>query len=79
MHIKKLKVRKQKARFQPLCAAEMSSMLACWATQGDLQSIGKCAEKANQLHECMRTTAMNKKKPAATINYHLARLQKVLR
>ncbi|EAU88154.1 hypothetical protein CC1G_03826 [Coprinopsis cinerea okayama7 len=76
IHIKNLKVRQRKAAATVMCAPQLHAMLGCWAASGDLQSTGKCAQAAESLFQCMRTTPMPKKSHRPTINYHLARLGK---
>ncbi|EJD06006.1 uncharacterized protein FOMMEDRAFT_139300 [Fomitiporia mediterranea MF3/22] len=79
MHIKKLKVRKGRAGYQTPCAAETLAMLSCWAATKDTNNVGECAEKAKAVAECMRNSTKGGKRRQTTINYHLARLQKVLK
>ncbi|TFK26428.1 hypothetical protein FA15DRAFT_588564 [Coprinopsis marcescibilis] len=76
IHIKKLKVRQQKAAATVMCAPQLQAMLGCWAASGDLHSVEKCKTAADSLFQCMRTTPMPKKSHRPTINYHLARLGK---
>ncbi|KLO06727.1 hypothetical protein SCHPADRAFT_837652 [Schizopora paradoxa] len=78
MHIKKLKVRARKTGYETICAPAMLEMLGCWAASNDLHSTGKCQQAAAKLHECMRNSSSRQVKKSSTINYHLARLQKVL-
>ncbi|KAF8638512.1 hypothetical protein AX16_010495 [Volvariella volvacea WC 439] len=76
IHIKKLKVRPRKAQTTNLCGAQLATMLGCWAATNDVHSNGACAQAAQALFQCMRTTPMPKKNHKPTINYHLARLGK---
>ncbi|KAM0748615.1 hypothetical protein T439DRAFT_68705 [Meredithblackwellia eburnea MCA 4105] len=51
MHIPKLKVKpKRTAHIQP-CALELTAMLGCWASSGDLNSVNQCRDAAKKLHE----------------------------
>ncbi|KAF8520197.1 hypothetical protein BU17DRAFT_47080 [Hysterangium stoloniferum] len=77
MSIRKLKVRPRKVPPPNPCAIELSAMLGCWASTKDILSKNGCAEAAKMLHECMRTTPMQRRMQAPTINYHLARLNKL--
>ncbi|PAV23220.1 37s ribosomal mitochondrial [Pyrrhoderma noxium] len=77
MHIKKLKVRKVKAGYQTPCAVETLAMLSCWAASKNGSNVQACAESAKALSECMRANTMSGKKSSSTINFHLARLQKI--
>ncbi|EIN07787.1 hypothetical protein PUNSTDRAFT_53145 [Punctularia strigosozonata HHB-11173 SS5] len=74
--IKQLKVRPRKAPPQVMCAAELGTMLSCWAATSDMMSVGPCKETADALFHCMRTTPMGGKGHRSTINYHLAKLSK---
>ncbi|KAF8964003.1 hypothetical protein BDZ97DRAFT_1653227 [Flammula alnicola] len=76
IHIKNLKARPRKAAQTVMCAPQLTAMLACWAAEGDLMSVGTCQTHAQDLFHCMRTTPMPKKMHKPTINYHLARLGK---
>ncbi|KAH8117526.1 hypothetical protein DFH11DRAFT_1724516 [Phellopilus nigrolimitatus] len=79
MHIKKLKVRKGSPGYKTPCAGETLAMLNCWAASRDLSNMGACAASAQSLAECMRNNTVGAKGKQSTINYHLARLQKVLK
>ncbi|KAI5474475.1 hypothetical protein MNV49_003220 [Pseudohyphozyma bogoriensis] len=73
--VPKLKVKPRRtAHIQP-CALELTAMLGCWASSGDLMSSAACKESAKKLHECMSKPQGPKGKPRVpTINYHLSRL-----
>lgn len=78
MSLKKLKVRPRKVPPPNPCAVELSAMLGCWASTGDILSRdSKCAEAANALHDCMRKAPLQRRGQAPTINYHLSRLSKL--
>ncbi|KAI0948301.1 hypothetical protein AcV7_009091 [Taiwanofungus camphoratus] len=62
-----------------MCAPQLTSMLACWAATNDIHSTAACQEHAKALHECMRTAPMGGKQHGPTINYHLMRLNKILK
>ncbi|KZT36965.1 hypothetical protein SISSUDRAFT_988335 [Sistotremastrum suecicum HHB10207 ss-3] len=79
MHIKKLKVRPRKDKPFTPCVEELALMLGCWASSRDINSIGLCAEHAENLHKCMRTAPVKTRSHRPTINYHLARLGKNLK
>lgn len=48
-----LKVKPRRANHIQPCALELTAMLGCWASAGDLASAGACKESAKKLHECM--------------------------
>merc|ERR1712230_38960 len=53
MHINKLKVKPRKTPYVQPCALELTAMLGCWASSGDLVNAKDCREAAIRLHECM--------------------------
>ncbi|KAG4301690.1 hypothetical protein PCANB_001865 [Pneumocystis canis] len=77
LRLKKLKVKPKKNRLISPCATEMSAMLGCWATHGNKPDNVLCEAFAEALKKCMKEKAQ-KTKPVNTINYHLARLKKLL-
>ena len=89
LNLKRLKVRPRKDQNAGPCAAEMAAMLGCWASQGDDPNAAQCSKFAESLKVCMSTSVsllytiwliLKAKyvKPDNTINYHLARLGKLL-
>ncbi|TFL06886.1 hypothetical protein BDV98DRAFT_587429 [Pterulicium gracile] len=79
MHIKQLKVRPTKNAVKNPCHPALVAMLGCWAAHGDVMSSGKCATAAEDLYQCMRTVPAGRRIPKPSINYQLAKLQKVLK
>ncbi|CCG82694.1 Uncharacterized protein C24C9.13c [Taphrina deformans PYCC 5710] len=77
LNLQKLKVRPRKEKNAGPCAAEMAAMLGCWASHGDNPDAAQCASFANNLKTCMNDSTRFVKKDN-TINYHLARLGKLL-
>ncbi|BFZ55165.1 hypothetical protein PYCC9005_002205 [Savitreella phatthalungensis] len=77
LNLAKLKVRPVKGKESVPCGAEMAAMLACWASHGDTADAKQCAAFADNLKKCMSTTVKQPPK-VNTINYHLARLGKLL-
>lgn len=43
------------AEFVPTCGPQFASMLACWATSGDLRNAGPCVEPAKLLTMCLKS------------------------
>ena len=43
------------------CTPELTSLLACFATSGDLQHKAECSAAAKNLHKCMETRPKNSK------------------
>ncbi|ORY87055.1 mitochondrial ribosomal protein subunit Mrp10 [Protomyces lactucae-debilis] len=77
LNLARLKVRPPKEKNAGPCAAEMAAMLGCWASHGDNPNAAECAAFATNLKRCMATGKQYVKKDN-TINYHLARLGKLL-
>ncbi|KAG4304955.1 hypothetical protein PORY_001630 [Pneumocystis oryctolagi] len=77
LRLKKLKVKPKKAYNINSCTAEMAAMLGCWATHGNKPDNVLCETFADALKKCMEKKT-RKNKPINTINYHLARLKKLL-
>lgn len=75
----KLKTKPKRTIPVTSCALELSSLLQCWATTNDLQSIGACSEVAKNLSRCMVTAKAAPAQRADSINFHLARLGKNFR
>lgn len=48
-----LKVKPRRTQHVQACALELTNMLSCWATHGDVTSSTQCKEAAKRLHECM--------------------------
>ncbi|CCJ29708.1 unnamed protein product [Pneumocystis jirovecii] len=75
--LKRLKVKPKKTYNIHPCTAEMAAMLGCWASHGNKPDNVLCEAFANALKKCMEKK-IQKTKPVNTINYHLARLKKLL-
>lgn len=73
MHIQKLKVKPRKTAHVQPCALELTNMLSCWASSGDLASSTACRDAAARLQECMRKPQLKGKPRVSSINYLLAR------
>ncbi|WVQ82819.1 hypothetical protein IAT38_004951 [Cryptococcus sp. DSM 104549] len=58
------------------CAPELTALLACFASTGDLRHTAACAEAAKGLHTCMTVTKPAGKVPKSSINYLLSKLRK---
>ncbi|GAA6043673.1 hypothetical protein JCM8097_008602 [Rhodosporidiobolus ruineniae] len=76
MHIAKLKVKPRKTAYVQPCALELTAMLGCWASAGDLASQKECKEAAMRLHECMSKPLAKGKPRVSSVNYHLSRISK---
>ncbi|GAA6062158.1 hypothetical protein JCM10212_002370 [Sporobolomyces blumeae] len=74
MHIQKLKVKPRKVPYVQPCALELTAMLGCWASSGDVTSMKECKESALRLSECMTKPQAKGKPRVSSINYHLSRL-----
>ncbi|OWZ59996.1 hypothetical protein J007_00554 [Cryptococcus neoformans] len=49
----RFKVRATKEALNVPCAPELTSLLSCFATTGDLRHATSCADSAKALHTCM--------------------------
>ncbi|BGP17017.1 hypothetical protein JCM10213_000348 [Rhodosporidiobolus nylandii] len=76
MHIAKLKVKPRKTAYVQPCALELTAMLGCWASAGDITNAKECRESAMRLHECMSKPMPKGKPRVSSVNYHLSRLGK---
>ncbi|KAK9768505.1 hypothetical protein K7432_000783 [Basidiobolus ranarum] len=75
MKLKYLKVKPRKVIAESPCVAEVTMLLNCWSSF--TPDNPKCAESAKAVMMCMKNSPNKPKKPN-TINYHLARLGKLL-
>lgn len=50
------------------CTPELTSLLACFATSGDLQHKAECSTAAKNLHKCMETRPKNNKGRKSEVN-----------
>ncbi|KAL1915450.1 mitochondrial 37S ribosomal protein mS37 [Calcarisporiella thermophila] len=75
MKLRHLKVRPRKLQAAAPCLPEMSAMLDCWSKTG--VDAPMCAHTAKALANCMQNLP-KRSKQANSINYHLARLGKLL-
>ncbi|KAI8048794.1 hypothetical protein BDF22DRAFT_746520 [Syncephalis plumigaleata] len=73
--LKYLRVRPRKIIQGSPCVTEMVAMLNCWGISA--ADDPKCAQTAKALATCMQNLPKKSKK-TTTINYHLARLGKLL-
>lgn len=48
-----LKVKPKRTAHVQACALELTAMLSCWASAGDLVNAKECRDSAKRLHECM--------------------------
>lgn len=48
-----LKVKPRRVAQVQACSLELTAMLSCWASSGDLASSSMCKDAAKKLHECM--------------------------
>ncbi|TNY17803.1 hypothetical protein DMC30DRAFT_419428 [Rhodotorula diobovata] len=74
MHINKLKVKPRKTPYVQPCALELTAMLGCWASSGDLVNAKDCREAAIRLHECMAKPQAKGKPRVSSVNYLLAKM-----
>ncbi|KIJ44157.1 hypothetical protein M422DRAFT_208457 [Sphaerobolus stellatus SS14] len=79
--IPKLKVKPAKLTTPTPCSTELIAMLGCWSATGDALSVEptKCADVAKALHDCMKTAPRHHRQHRPSINYHLARLNKLIK
>jgi hypothetical protein len=70
-----LRVRPRKVIQASPCVTEMVTMLNCWSLHAPDDP--RCAQTAKALAHCMQNLP-KKKKTTSSINYHLARLGKLL-
>lgn len=56
---RQLKVKPRKTPHVQPCALELTNMLSCWASSGDLASSTACRDAAARLQECMRKPVRN--------------------
>ncbi|PHH88748.1 hypothetical protein CDD83_7093 [Cordyceps sp. RAO-2017] len=73
--LKTLRVHNPRRQVENPCISIMSSVLACWASAGF--SHAGCAAMETQLRKCMDGPAPPPA-PAASINFHLGRMQKYM-
>lgn len=53
IHDLQLKVKPRRAPQVQACALELTAMLGCWASSGDLANVSHCREASKRLFECM--------------------------
>lgn len=56
----------------PPCATELSSLLACFATSGDLRTTAECSKAAKDLHACMANRPKGGKPPKSSVSLGIA-------
>lgn len=76
MHIDRIRVRPRRNPPANMCAPQLTAMLNCFMTSGDIMASGQCSAAAQELFQCMRSTPFKGRPHKPTINYHLARLNK---
>jgi hypothetical protein len=52
----------------PPCATELSTLLACFATSGDLRTTAECSKAAKDLHMCMANRPKGGKPPKSSVS-----------
>ncbi|EEB06715.1 ribosomal protein subunit Mrp10 [Schizosaccharomyces japonicus yFS275] len=77
-NLSRLRVRPKKTKSSIPCAEQMAAMLGCWQTNGGVPDAPQCAQLAINLQACMQKQSAKQRPPKDTINYHLARLGKLL-
>ncbi|CAB11270.1 37S ribosomal protein mrp10, mitochondrial [Schizosaccharomyces pombe] len=75
--LSRLRVRPKREKNTIPCGQEMAALLGCWQNHGGQTDTAQCANLVAALENCMKTTH-RKTKSENTINYHLARLGKLL-
>ncbi|KAL7418991.1 hypothetical protein Q5752_006675 [Cryptotrichosporon argae] len=75
----RFKVRPTRQTTLAPCAAELSTLLACFATTGDLRAAGEgaagCAAAAKGLQLCMQKGAKGAGRRSGSINHLLSKLR----
>ncbi|KZT65443.1 hypothetical protein DAEQUDRAFT_676869, partial [Daedalea quercina L-15889] len=67
------------APFETPCGPALQGMLNCMAAKGDVHALDACEGVTQELFDCMRHASIGKQRPRYTINYHLMKLQKLLK
>ncbi|KAJ9102666.1 hypothetical protein QFC19_004775 [Naganishia cerealis] len=62
-------------RFKVRPRRELSTLLACFATSGDLRTTAECSKAAKDLHACMANRPKGGKPPKSSINYLLSKVK----
>ncbi|EPY53341.1 ribosomal protein subunit Mrp10 [Schizosaccharomyces cryophilus OY26] len=75
--LSRLRVRPKKERQAIPCSQEMAALLGCWQNNSGNTNSSQCLKVAASLENCMKSQH-GKQKSENTINYHLARLGKLL-
>ncbi|KAK1920547.1 hypothetical protein DB88DRAFT_542736 [Papiliotrema laurentii] len=70
----RFKVKPRKSLHVVTCAPELSTLLACFASSGDLKGSEACAQAAKGLHHCMAMSKKPVKTPKSSINYLLRKV-----
>ncbi|OWZ68068.1 hypothetical protein AYX14_05534 [Cryptococcus neoformans] len=72
----RFKVRATKEALNVPCAPELTSLLSCFATTGDLRHATSCADSAKALHTCMAQGKGKGGKSGSSINYLLGKIRR---
>ncbi|WVR03105.1 hypothetical protein IAU60_000095 [Kwoniella sp. DSM 27419] len=72
----RFKVRPKKDQIVVPCAPELTALLACFATTGDLRHTTTCAENAKALQACMANRQVSGGKAKSSINHLLGRIRR---
>ncbi|KAJ9097161.1 hypothetical protein QFC21_004830 [Naganishia friedmannii] len=64
----RFKVRPRRDNVIPPCATELSTLLACFATSGDLRTTAECSKAAKDLHMCMASRPKGGKPPKSSVS-----------
>ncbi|WRT63164.1 uncharacterized protein IL334_000067 [Kwoniella shivajii] len=72
----RFKVRPKKDQIIVPCSVELSSLLACFATTGDLRHTTTCAESAKALQTCMSSRHAQGGKSKSSINHLLGKIRR---
>ncbi|WWC67365.1 uncharacterized protein I206_101273 [Kwoniella pini CBS 10737] len=72
----RFKVRPRKDQIVVPCAPELSTLLACFATTGDLRHTTTCAESAKALQACMSNRHATGGKGKSSINHLLGKIRR---
>ncbi|KAG7562507.1 hypothetical protein FFLO_02086 [Filobasidium floriforme] len=71
----KFRVRPRREQIVVPCTPELTSLLACFATSGDLQHKAECSAAAKNLHKCMETRPKSGKGRKSEINALLSKIK----
>ncbi|WVN87601.1 uncharacterized protein L203_102784 [Cryptococcus depauperatus CBS 7841] len=72
----RFKVRATKEPLKVPCAPELTALLSCFATTGDLRHTAACANSATELHRCMAASKGPGGKSKSSINHLLGKIRR---